>query len=233
MLTSKEIKEFVLSNGADKCGLATVERFAEAPKGFHPTDIYIDCQSVIVFLKQMPTEIILASNPVAYTHAAYLLYSDLDRLGLELSRFMQKNDAHGIPIPADTPYLYWDEKNKRGQGILSLRHSAYLAGLGFLGRNTLLINEELGNMVYIGAVLTNATLESDPLIRNFNCPSKCRICLDACPLSALDGVIVSQKLCRQISCYQNERGFDIYDCNKCRKACILRTGKRKNQENAS
>jgi epoxyqueuosine reductase len=233
MLTRKIIKEFVIKHGADKCGIAAVERFAEAPIGFHPTDIYKGCQSVIVFLKQMPTEIILASNPVPYTLAASLLYSDLDRIALELSGFMQKNGMHGIPVPADNPYLSWDEENKHGQGILSLRHSAYLAGLGFLGRNTLLINEDLGNMVYIGAVLTNAKFESDPIVQEFNCPSKCRICLDACPQSALDGVTVNQKLCRQISFYKHKRGFDIYDCNECRKSCILRLGKKKNQVHAS
>ena len=227
MLTSRELKEFALNAGADKCGIADIERFSEAPKGFHPEDIYKDCQSVIVFLKQMPPEIILASNPVPYSHTASLLYDELDRIGLELGKFLEKHQEHGIPVPADVPYLSWDEENKHGRGILSMRHSALLAGLGFLGRNTLLINEDLGNMAYIGAILTNVKLDPDPLIKNFKCPSKCRICLDACPPKALNGVTVNQKLCRQFSFYQNARGFDIYDCNKCRKDCILRTGKKK------
>ena len=229
MITSDEIKEFVLNNAADKCGIATIDRFADAPEGFHPTDVYKDCQSVIVFLKQMPTDIILASNPVPYTHAAYLLYSQLDNIGLAVCGYLQKNGMHGIPVPSDIPYLYWDDKNKRGQGIISMRHSAYNAGLGILGKNTLLINEDLGNMVYIGAVLTNAKLNPDSLVEDFNCPPKCRICLDACPQNALDGVTVNQKICRQVSFYQNERGFNIYDCNKCRRSCILRTGKKKHK----
>ena len=227
MLTSKELKEFVLSIGAEKCGIASVDRFSEAPEGFHPTDIYKECQSIIVFLRQMPTEIIFASNPIPYTHAATMLYSDLDRIGLETCIFLQRHGEHGIPIPADIPYLYWDEENKHGQGILSMRHSAHLAGLGFLGKNTLLINEDLGNMAYIGAILTNAKFDPDPMVKDFHCPAGCRICLDSCPQNALDGITVNQKLCREFSFYQNERGFDIYDCNKCRKSCILRTGKRK------
>lgn len=155
MITSNQIKKFAATLGAEKCGIASIERFKEAPKGFHPTDIFQNCQSVVVFLQQMPTEIIMASNPIPYTATAYLLYSELDRLGLDLCRVIQKNGNNAIPIPADTPYLYWDESNKRGQGIISLRHAAYQAGLGILGRNTLLINPELGNMVYIGAVLTD------------------------------------------------------------------------------
>jgi len=226
MLISKEIKEFVLSTGADKCGIANIDRFSKTPEGFNPKDIYKNCKSIIVFLKQMPAEIILASNPIPYTHTAYLLYSELDRIGLELCKFLQKNNEHGIPIPADTPYLYWDEKNKHGKGIISLRHAAHLAGLGIIGKNTLLINRELGNMVYIGAVLTNIKLDSDPLEENLKCPPKCRICIDACPQQALNGETVNQKLCRQFSFYKNERGFDIYACNACRKVCVLRTGKK-------
>jgi epoxyqueuosine reductase QueG len=84
--------------------------------------------------------------------------------------------------------------------------------------------------VYIGAVLTDIHLEPDPLAEHFKCPSNCRICLDVCPQKALDGVTVNQKLCRQISFYKHERGFDIYACNECRKRCILRTGKRRKYE---
>ena len=225
MLTSKEIKEFALTVGAEKCGIASIERFSEAPLGFHPTDIYENSQAVIVFLKQMPSEIILTSNPIPYTHTAYMLYAELDKTGLEICRFLQKNKYHGIPIPSDVPYLFWDEKNKQGQGILSLRHAACFAGLGILGKNTLLINEDLGNMVYIGAVLTNVKLDPDPMVKDFICPPKCKICLDSCPSKALNGITVNQKLCRLNSFYHNERGFNIYACNSCRKSCILRTGK--------
>jgi epoxyqueuosine reductase len=222
--TSSELKKLSFSLGAEKCGIASVERFKETPEGFHPTDIYQKCKSVIVFLIQMPTEIILASNPVPYSHSAYLIYSKLDRLGLEFSKAIQKNGKHAVPIPSDVPYIYWDSANYRGMGILSLRHAGNLAGLGFLGRNSLLINPELGNMVYIGAILTDIELESDPVISSFKCPAKCKICLDSCPSKALDGMNVDQKLCRQFSGSNNARGFDIYSCNVCRKVCIFRTG---------
>ena len=39
MLRSKEIKEIMLSLGADLCGIASIERFADAPKGYHPLDV--------------------------------------------------------------------------------------------------------------------------------------------------------------------------------------------------
>jgi len=223
-MTSDEIREITLKSGADRCGIAPVERFKDAPSGFNPVDIYDKSQSVIVFLKQMPTEIIMASNPIPYSATSYMLYNELDVIGLHLCRELEKRGHHAIPVPADTPYLYWDESIKRGQGILSLRHAAYHAGLGFLGRSNLLINRDLGNMVYIGAVLSDLELDPDPIADDLNCPDNCTICIDSCPQSALNGTTVDQKICREVSFYKNERGFDIYDCNLCRKLCPLRTG---------
>jgi epoxyqueuosine reductase len=224
MYTTSEIRNLVLSLGAEKCGVASIDRFKKAPEGFHPTDIYSGCKSVIAFLVQMPTDIILASNPVPYSHTAYLIYSTLDKIGLEFCREAQKNGVYAVPVPADVPYLYWDNANRHGKGILSLRHAAYLAGLGFLGRNNLLINPELGNMVYIGAVLADIELEPDPLTENKTCPPKCRVCLDSCPRKALDGLTVNQKLCREFSGLNHDRGFSIYTCNVCRRVCLFRTG---------
>lgn len=227
MISSSEVKEFVIRCGADKCGIASVERFEDAPKGFHPADIYPDCRSVVVFLKRMPSAVILATNPVPYTHTAYLLYAELDRLGLKLCHHLENKGIHAIPVPTDVPYIAWDENRKHGQAILSMRHSAYNAGLGILGRNTLLINPDFGNMVYIGAVLIDSPLDPDPIEENLSCPPNCRICLDACPQHALDGITVNQKICREVSFYKNARGFDIYDCNACRRSCLLRNGKKR------
>jgi epoxyqueuosine reductase QueG len=222
--TSEDFKNHVLSLGADRCGIAPVERFAGAPEGFHPADIFPECRSVVIFLKQMPPAIMLAINPVPYSHAASLLYNQLDLIGLEISIFLHRNEYHAIPIPADRPYLAWNAEKKHGQAILSMRHAGHLAGLGFLGRNTLLIHPELGNMVYIGAVLTDMEMEADPVLTGLACPPNCNICLEVCPVKALDGTTVNQKLCRHYSGYKNERGFDIYGCNACRRKCPLRTG---------
>ncbi len=224
MYSSSEIKNLAHTLGAEKCGIASAERFKNAPDGFHPNDIYDKCRSVIVFLIQMPTDIILASNPVPYSHTAHLLYSKLDNIGLELCKAIQENGNHAVLVPSDVPYLYWDNANRHGMGILSLRHAGWLAGLGFLGRNNLLINPGLGNMVYIGAILADYEIEPDPIIENIKCPPKCRVCLDSCPQKALDGTTVNQKLCRAFSGLHHERGFDIYACNMCRKVCVYRTG---------
>jgi len=226
MITAEEIKSIVLTLGADKCGIAGTDRFSSAPKGFRPTDVYSKCMSVLVFLKRMPPEVIRADNPVPYSHTADLLYSALDQLGLKICSELEKQSIHCVPVPTDVPYLYYDAEIKHGMGIISLRHAAFNAGLGILGRNTLLINSDYGNMVYIGAILIDTELEPDPVANDFSCPTNCKLCLDSCPAKALDGVTVNQKSCREFSYIQHPRGWDIYTCNECRKVCIFRTGKK-------
>ena len=222
MVTAEEIKSIVINLGADKCGIASIDRFSSAPEGFHPTDIWSKCKSVVVFLKRMPPEVIMAENPVPYSHTADLLYSALDQIGLNICPELEKHDIHVVPVVTDVPYLSWDAKNKHAMGILSMRHAAFNAGLGILGRNTLLINRDFGNMVYIGAVLLDTEVEPDPIVDDFICPLNCRLCLDACPVKALNGVTVNQKLCREISFIQHPRGWDIYTCTACRKVCPYR-----------
>ncbi len=64
MINAEEIKTIALELGADRCGIASAERFDKAPRGFHPREIYSRCNSVVVFLKQLPPEVIDATCSV-------------------------------------------------------------------------------------------------------------------------------------------------------------------------
>ena len=216
-MDSKFIKEFVYSFGADVCGIANIERFANAPKGFHPLDVYPGGKSVISFGKHFPASLFDANTNVPYTFVKNKLVELLDNVSIQLTFKMESQGYNAIPIP-DGPYEYWDEENKQGKGILSLKHLAQASGIGCIGKNTLLINEKYGNRLYLGAILTNAELTPDDLSSNL-CPENCNICIEACPKSALDGITVNQKKCREICGSVTEGGGFVYSCNICRKVC--------------
>ncbi|MCL1868467.1 MAG: hypothetical protein FWF72_05935, partial [Paludibacter sp.] len=126
-------------------------------------------------------------------------------------------------LPCDCPYDYWETDKIKGKGILSMRHAAVLAGLGSLGKNTLFMNKLYGNFLTLGAILTNLDLKSDHLSEEL-CIENCHLCLDNCPVNALDGKTVNQKLCRPYTYTTNERGFEVVNCNKCRIVCPKRFG---------
>jgi epoxyqueuosine reductase QueG len=100
-----------------------------------------------------------------------------------------------------------------------------MAGLGSLGKNTLLINRTYGNMLNLGAVLTDLALTSDPLSEEL-CLKDCRRCLDACPVHSLDGSTANQLLCRTNTYGENARGFGVVNCNRCRVVCPMALGAR-------
>jgi epoxyqueuosine reductase QueG len=131
---------------------------------------------------------------------------------------VEEQGYKAIPIPSNEPYEYWDSENNHSRGILSLKHAAEACGLGHIGKNTLLINEKYGNRLYLGAVLTNIELTSDPLAQNL-CYEKCDICLKACPEAALDGITINQKKCRKSCGSSTPGGGFIYSCFTCRKIC--------------
>lgn len=226
-LSATEVKEMAISQGADLCGIASAGRFVDAPEGFRPTDIFPKCRSVIVFARRIPVGPAFAVTPVPYTKIKETSMKELEGIGMRLSLLLEDRGILTVPVPPDDPYEYWDHDTMTGRGILSMRHAGYLAGLGILGKNTLLLNEDFGNMIHIGAVLVDAELEQDPLSSFKGCPEKCSVCIDACPQKALDGVTVKQKLCRSFAFPTTEKGYELYGCNLCRRSCPRCLGKKR------
>src|SRR5262249_14033671 len=73
-------------------------------------------------------------------------------------------------------------------GPVQERVLAKYAGLGWLGKNTLLLNQAIGSWFFLGAILT--TLDLAPTLSETDAPSpdlcgSCRRCIEACPTAAL------------------------------------------------
>lgn len=217
-MNSNYIKNLAYSFGADVCGIGSVDRFKNAPSGFHPLDIYPEAKTVISIGKHFSTSLFEANTKAPYTFVKNKIAQLLDDIAIKLTFNIEAQGYKAIPIPTDEPYDYWDSENICGRGILSLKHAAEACGVGYIGKSTLLINEKYGNRLYLGAVITNIELSSDALISKL-CSESCEICLKSCPQSALDGITINQKKCRQVCMTSTPGGGPVYSCYACRKEC--------------
>jgi epoxyqueuosine reductase QueG len=223
--TKEDIRNLIKSFGADICGFAHVDRFNDAPEGFHPKDIFSDCKSLILFALALPKGLAKVPPRLIYGHYNNICKDELNRIAfLAVKRLEQNFHCTAIPLPSDTPYEYWGSENMEGRGLLSIKHIAVAAGLGTIGKSSLLLNKTYGNMLTLGAILTDLDLPSDPFAESI-CLESCRKCIDNCPSKAIDNGIVHQKRCRMNTYGKTKRGFETVDCNKCRTVCPMRFGK--------
>jgi Uncharacterized Fe-S protein len=217
------VKDLVLTAGADLCGIASVDRFEVAPEGFRPTDLFPDAKSVIVFAKKIPASVFRTQSDIPYSFVEDVVLHEVLRLSLDIAVKLEKEHVAALPVPSE-PYDYWDAETLTGKGLLSLKHAAYLAGLGVIGRNTLLCTPEYGNLIKLGALVTDVELDPDPVLENKLCSDKCNICTNGCPSGALQNGAVDQRKCRMQFSGTTAKGASIIVCYNCRKVCPNRAG---------
>jgi epoxyqueuosine reductase QueG len=222
---NKEIKELMLSLGADVCGIANINRFGEAPKGFSPSDLYTDCKSVITFGVALTKGLSKIDPRLIYSHYNSLSCVTVDNIAFQGAKRLETlYSCNAVPIPCDSPYEYWDSENLEGRGLMSMKHAAVLSGLGSIGKNSLLLHPVYGTLLTIGVILTDIDLESDELSENI-CLESCTKCMDSCPMGAIHNGQVEQKLCRKVAFGSTKRGYATVDCNQCRVVCPMKYGK--------
>jgi len=112
------------------------------------------------------------------------------------------------------------------------REAAARSGVGFYGKNTLLITQRHGSWVVLGTLVTNVELEPSPPLET-DC-GDCRICIDACPTGALDepGVLDSTRCLSYWTQapapvpepYRAALGAQVYGCDICQDVCPWNRG---------
>ena len=147
-------------------------------------------RSVVVFGKEVFKEVVALLGPskgvgeaelgeLLKPHSDYL-NGRLTRAAYDLAALFRKEGSRSLPMapggcPTDQRFL---------KAVLSYKHAAQLAGLGTIGRHSLLVTPEFGPRVRLSCLLTEAPSETHMPPAKNNCRA-CDACIRACPSQAL------------------------------------------------
>ena len=199
-LSAELIRKTALDNGADLCGIASIERFKDCPKETHPLSLFPETKSIIVcanrILKGCYKGIQEGTDWSTYWVHGYGtgIYSSLGKAMGAIANLLEDNGHEAVASPGGHTLL--DEappprpplaKGKLPPGVmLHMRVSAALAGLGEIGWSKVFLTPEFGPRQRFEIILTDAELEPSTIFKDHIC-DKCNICVKTCPGHALGG----------------------------------------------
>jgi epoxyqueuosine reductase len=255
-MESAWIVERAKALGFDLCAVARAERFPELeqfgewlergyagemayledPRRREPAWVMADLRSVIVCALNYNT-----AHPYS-TQAAAAHASDSESPRGWVSRYAWGDDYHEV---------LWEKLNAlvaamkekitepfvarayADTGPVAERVFAKYAGLGWLGKNTLLLDQALGSWLFLGVIFT--ALELTPTLGAVDVPppdlcGNCRQCLDACPTGALvEPYVLDARRCISYLTielrgpipeeFRERVGWQVYGCDICQDVC--------------
>lgn len=190
---TEDLKNLAHNEGADLVGVASVDRFQDAPKMTHPNGILPDAKTVVVIgIKYPDAAIDRWGQPPAESMFFYqsvqsfMTSTVMPMIQFRIYRFLEKAGFLALPVAPSGFFRYRDYKEIKGGFIadFSHRHAAVAAGLGELGQQGLLLTPQFGVRQRLCSIITNAPLDVDPLYGGNALCDHCQACLKACPVEA-------------------------------------------------
>lgn len=226
-----ELKEIALSSGASVFGAGYIDDlrpyFDALP--LEQTDRLSYGVSLGVRVSDSVLKGIATGPTRHYLHHYKMLNLLLDQCALKVSLAIQERGYNALPIPA-SQIVDWQKQTAH----LSHKMIALRAGIGWLGRNNLIVHPEYGSKIRIATVLTDMPLKTDNppsppfskggmggLLKEDNC-GNCKKCIEVCPVSAISE---SYKDWDRIACLEKLKYFaktynvGQYICGLCVKVC--------------
>jgi epoxyqueuosine reductase len=213
----EHLRQAARERGANVFGAASMESLATEP---HPPALP-DCSrfpfaiSVGIHLSDAILEELDGSPTRQYAYHYKIVNYQLDNIGLVLLSLIQERGFNAYPVPA-SQVIEWDKNT----GELSHKWVAYNAGLGWYGRNNLLINPKYGARVRYATILTDMPLETGVPI-NTDC-GNCYNCLKVCPAGVIGKSREDfdlEKCTAKIKELRDKLNLGLYVCGPCIKAC--------------
>ena len=245
-MTSSEVKGKARELGFDACGIAPAGDFAELrffsewiDRGYAGEMEYLrrsaDLRGDVRRLLPSAKSVIV----VATVYNVDRPYSTecADPARALIARYAWGDDYHDVVGRRLDALLAWmrdtsrepfDARRYVDTGPVQERVYAQYAGIGWIGKNTCVINPELGSWLFLGEIICSLPLEPDA--PSFDRCGTCTLCLEACPTAAIaaPGVIDSTRCVSYLTielrgaipeALRSGVGPHVYGCDVCQDVC--------------
>ncbi len=215
----KELKKFCSEQGADLFGVADISKVKAE---FNLSKSLVNdlnkaicvgvrlSNKILNDIKDVPTQL--------YFHHYKTANFFLDQLTFKLSNFIQRKGALALPIAA-SQIVDWQRQSAHA----SHKKLGYLAGLGWIGRNNLLVSPKFGAQFRLATVFTNLKIKLDKSLDK-DCDD-CYDCISVCPVNAIkkNKEDFAYMLCfEKLKEFQKANIVGQYICGICVRECQMK-----------
>jgi epoxyqueuosine reductase QueG len=213
----EELRKIAVSSGASAFGAAHIEDLREHFDALPPDQT--EGLSFGISIGARVSDAVLKGVIIGptrhYLHHYKMLNLLLDQTALRLTLAIQDKGHKALPIPA-SQIVDWEAQTAH----LSHKMIALRAGIGWIGRNNLLVHPECGSKIRIATVLTDFPLKTDSPVEK-TCGS-CRKCIEVCPVNAIHDTHEEwdKPAClEKLKYFAKKHNVGQYICGLCVKVC--------------
>ena len=207
----------------DVVGIASLDEWKGTKLEECAVSLLPEARSVIVFAGEIYPETLNLARPGRTMGQASpndlldnnvnYINGELNKATYQVAKACRNNGVKALPLPAapfDARFL---------EAVFSFKHAAQAAGLGYLGRSSLLITPDFGPRLRLSCCLVGAPLEpTKTKVGVINLCKSCKICINNCPAGAIqtpqseEPYVINKFAC---STFLNESG----GCSECMRLC--------------
>ncbi|MFC2045729.1 hypothetical protein ACFLUH_03525 [Chloroflexota bacterium] len=222
LTVSDAVQDTLSKLDVDAVGVASLEDIKGTKLEEAALRLLPETHSIVVLAMEIYREILDQAKPerkMGFSSMNDLLDRNTDYLSgrltkaaYDVAKVCHLNGLKALPLPAagcptDTRFL---------QAVFSYKHAAQAAGLGHIGRSSLLITPDYGPRVRLSCCLTEAILKPTHTANIETCED-CAVCIDSCPSGALDRPQEESYIINKFACnaFRSASG----GCSECMRVC--------------
>jgi epoxyqueuosine reductase len=245
-MTARAIKAKSRELGFDACGIAPASDHQELgffrewlDRGYAGSMAYLERSSErrADVRRIVPSALTVIATATLYNTDRPYSTESADRGQAQIARYAWGDDYHEVIGARLAALLDWmraaspepfEARAYVDTGPVQERVYARHAGIGWIGKNTCVINPELGSWIFLGEIICSLALEVDS--PSLDQCGTCSLCLEACPTTAIvaPGVLDSTRCISYLTiehrgdvpaALHGAIGSHVYGCDICQEVC--------------